>query len=348
MSLEPRRVDDVAIGSLTLTNGRTLDGVIQRICWYGVSPRADGANVVYVTHAMTGSARVADWWGGIVGPGLLLDTDRLAILSANILGSCYGSTGPMSLAADGEPYALRFPVVTVADMVLAQRTLLGRLGLGSLAAIIGASLGAMQALQWVLDEPQRFARAICVAAYETQPALTLAMHAVAHDAVAQGLNDAGLRLARMINTVTYKSDHLFEERFAHRPDRAGGDPRQHILDRFDVGGYLAYQGQRFLERMDPYTYLVLQRAMDLFDLRERRLVAGPTALTFVGIDSDWLSPADRIRRSVTRFAQAGYSAEYRELHSTHGHDAFLVDVRALTELLQPVFAPLYDALNAET
>ncbi len=255
---------------------------------YG-EPRADGANVVLVNHALTGSSRVLDWWGGLAGPGRLLDTDALAIVGVNALGSCYGSTGPTSLAPDGEPYGERFPLVGVTDMVRAQREALASLGLTRFAAVVGGSLGGMQAVAWALEAAAQVDRVIAIGAYDHFAAMGIALNAVAREAIRIARTPAeGVALARKIAMLTYKSEALFAERYGRKPDRGGGDPARHATDRYDVEGYLDHQGAVFVARMDPQAYLVLTRAMDLFETRDRRLDVPHPQFTFAGISSDWL------------------------------------------------------------
>lgn len=338
-SLVPTTERDVALGRFALDCGVVLDNVVQRVTIYG-KPRPDGSNVVFVAHALTGSSRVADWWPGLIGPGAFLDTNRLAVVGVNTLGGCYGSTGPTSPAPDGAPFGARFPIVTVGDMVRAQRSALERLGITRVALAIGGSLGGMQALEWVFAAPRHVDQAIVVGAYDSFSAMGIALNAVAREAIRNGGPTAtsGIELARKIAMLTYKSEALFSHRFGRRFDRKGGDPGRNPDDRFDVEGYLDYQGSIFAERMDDQTYLTLTRAMDLFDTRERRLERPAPALTFVGISSDWLFRPQDVRRAAERFASEGANSVYLELESDHGHDAFLAEPDELARLLAPRFS----------
>jgi homoserine O-acetyltransferase len=338
-NLEPTTERDVAVGRLALDCGVALEGVVQRVTIYG-KPRPDGSNVVFVAHALTGSSRVADWWPGVIGPGALLDTNRLAVVGVNALGGCYGSTGPATLGPDGRPYGASFPIVTVGDIVRAQRAALERLGISRVALAIGGSLGGMQALEWALSAPRHVEHAIVVGAYDSFSAMGIALNAVAREAIRNGGPTAtsGIELARKIAMLTYKSDALFSHRFGRRYDRNGGDPTRNPDDRFDVEGYLNYQGSIFAERMDDHTYLTLTRAMDLFDTRDRRLERPAPALTFVGISSDWLFRPEDVRRAAERFASEGADSVYLELESDHGHDAFLAEPEELSKLLASRFS----------
>lgn len=312
---------------------------------YG-SARPDRSNVVLVAHALTGTSRVLDWWGGLAGPGKLLDTRALAIVCVNALGSCYGSTGPSSLAPDGAPYGERFPLVTVADMVRAQRRALAELGYIRFAAVVGGSLGGMQALAWALEAPGDVDRAIVIGAYDHFAAMGIALNAIAREAIRIARTPAeGIALARKIAMLTYKSEALLARRFDRRPDRGGGDPTRVATDRYDVEGYLDHQGAIFAERMEPAAYLALTRAMDLFETRDRALASTHPAFTFVGISSDWLFLAGYVREAADRFARMGAISHYDELVSDHGHDAFLAEPERLEALVAPHLASLYTSLS---
>ncbi len=318
---------------------------MQRVSVYG-EPRADGSNLVLVCHALTGSSRVLDWWSGLAGPGKLLDTRALAIAGVNALGSCYGSTGPGSLAPDGSPYGERFPLVTPFDLVRAQREALARLGFGRFAAVIGGSLGGMQALAWALEAPAQVDRAIVIGAYDHFSAMGIALNAVAREAIRIARSPAdGIALARKIAMLTYKSEALFGARHGRKPNRSGGDPARDPAARFDVEGYLDHQGEIFAARMDPQAYLTLTRAMDLFETRDRRLIPAHPQLNFVGISSDWLFLPQYVRDAAERFAREGADSVYLELASDHGHDAFLAEPQLLERLLAPRLHALYEELR---
>lgn len=339
---------DVSIGSFTFDSGVTLADVVQRVSLYG-TPRNDGGNVVLVNHALTGSSRVAEWWSEIAGPGKLLDTNALAVIGVNVVGSCYGSTGPTSLAPDGQPYGSRFPVVSVSDMVRAQRLALRELGIEKLALVTGGSLGGMQALEWAFQAPAQVARALVIGAYDHFSAMGIALNAVAREAIRIAKTpEAGVELARKIAMLTYKSEALFAERHGRKSDRKGGDPTKRADDRFDVEGYLDYQGALFSARMDPEAYRAVTRAMDLFDTRDRALGKPYPAFTFVGISSDWLFLPGYVRAAAERFAGLGADSAYLELESNHGHDAFLADPEHLRALVAPRLASLYAGLQAPT
>jgi homoserine O-acetyltransferase len=336
---------EVEVGPLDLSCGARLQRVTQCVTLYG-KLNDSGSNAVLVPHALTGSSNVPDWWGGIVGDGKLLDPAEACIIGINVLGGCYGSTGPASPAADGKPYGPRWPLVTVKDMVEAQYRALRKLGIERLAIVMGGSLGGMQALQWALDHPEAVGHAIAIGAYDHFSAFGIAYNRVALEAIRLDPNFrggdyydglpplGGLRLARKIAMITYKSDALFAQRFERRPDRKGENPYRSLAERFDVEGYLDEQGDRLGARFDANTYIALSRAMDLFETRDRVVEDTRPKLTFVGISSDILFLPQYVRAAAGRFKDAGFDCEYLELISNHGHDAFLADTDDLAALLR--------------
>jgi homoserine O-acetyltransferase len=333
-----------------LAGGGELQPVTLHYAQYGeLSPDRD--NVVLVCHALSGSARAADWWPELFGPGRPLDPARHCIVCANVLGSCYGSTGPTSLnPRTGAPYAGDFPVVSIGDMVRAQAELLDHLGIERLRCVIGGSIGGQQALAWATLFPGRVERCVAVGAVPLS-AMGLALSHLQRQAIRgdPAWRDgrytpdeppaAGLALARAIAMCSYKSAALFHERYGRRPNRGGEDPASSPAGRFDVSGYLDYQGQIFVRRFDANSYLVISKAMDLFDLgrdpdEETELLRRIRArVLLVGITSDWLFPPEDVRALAVRMREAGVDVHYAELHSTHGHDAFLADADQLVPLL---------------
>ncbi len=331
-------------------SGGELRPLTLRYAMYGeLNERRD--NAILVCHALSGSARVADWWPELFGAGGVFDLTRHCVVGVNVVGSCYGSTGPRSVdPRTGEPYGADFPLVSIADMVRAQARLLDHLGVERLRAVVGGSIGGMQALRWAVDFPERVERCIAVGAAPLG-AMGLALNHLQRQAITNdpawrgGRYDAdappvaGLALARGLAMCSYKSAELFDGRFARNPDRAGEDPHRSLGERFDIAGYLDYQGRAFTERFDANSYLVLTKAMDTFDLARghesegaalRRVTA---RVLLVGITSDWLFPADGVRALAARMASAGADCLYEELHSTHGHDGFLADANLLAPLL---------------
>jgi homoserine O-acetyltransferase/O-succinyltransferase len=312
---------DVAIGALQLDGGERLPAVEQRVTIYG-----DIANpAVLLPHALTGSSRVAEWWPAVAAPGGVFDPREKCVIGINALGSCYGSTGPAS-----SPHI--FPRITVRDIVRAQARALDELGIARLEFVAGGSLGGMQALQWALAYPERVGTAIVVAAHDHHSAMGIALNAIQRECLE--LDPLrGLRTARKLATLTYKSEALLRQRHGTRRDRHG-------VDRFDIEGYLDRQADLFETRMDAASYAALTHAMDSFDVRDAG-IAPPraAALHFIGISSDWLFRAQDVRGAAARFASFGYRASYRELRSDHGHDAFLAEAAALRELMAAVKGP---------
>jgi homoserine O-acetyltransferase/O-succinyltransferase len=315
------RETTTAIGPLQLDCGTRLANVEQRVTIYG-RPSPDGTNVVLVEHALTGSSRVVEWWPGIVGEGALFDPARWCVVGINALGSCYGSTRSAER-------------ITVRDIVRAERHALAELGIERVALVIGGSLGGMRALQWALDAPDRVDAAIMVGAHDHHSAMGLALNSLQREAI--DIDPIrGLRLARKLAMLSYKSDALLRARHDRRRDRRGREC-------FDVEGYLERQADIFEARMDAVTYATLTHAMDSFDVRDAGAPStnGATrtpALLFVGITTDWLFRAPEVRAAAERFAQRGWNSQYLELPSDHGHDAFLAESVALRGLLEPHIA----------
>ena len=330
-----------------LEGGGRLQPVTQRYAVYG-EPEDDGSNVILVCHALSGSAKVADWWGGLFGS--VFDLDRDCVVGINVIGSCYGSTGPASInPASGRPYGSDFPLVTVRDMVRAQAHVLDHLGIPRVRAVVGASIGGMQALQWAIEFPERVGKCIAIG---TAPlnAMGLALnhlqrHAIQLDPKWRDGNYGddppldGLALARAIAMCSYKSPELFEERFGRKPNRNGEDPFRSLRARFDVGGYLDHQGEKFNARFDANSYLVISKAMDTFDWSrgyppERVALSRISApVLLLGISTDWLFPPADVHALSRRINEAGGHSQYVELESTHGHDGFLADFHLLAPIL---------------
>jgi homoserine O-acetyltransferase len=333
-----------------LEGGGFLQPITLRYALYGSLNEARD-NAVLVCHALSGSARVGDWWPQLLGTGNLFDTTRHCVLGVNVIGSCYGSTGPASLNPQrpGERYGNEFPLVTIGDMVGAQARLLDHLGIERLSTVIGGSIGGMQALRWAVDYPERVERCIVIGAAPLN-AMGLALNHLQRQAIR---NDpawldgryqpdaqpvAGLALARAIAMCSYKSAELFNARFGRKPDRSGENPRASVAGRYDIAGYLDYQGALFTGRFDANAYLVISKAMDGFELsrgqetEEDALKRISARLLLVGISSDWLFPASDLRALAMRARAVGVDVCYATLESAHGHDGFLADA----DLLAPI------------
>lgn len=314
----------------------------------------DGANAVFVCHALTGDAHAAGhhgdpsrpgWWDTLIGPGKPVDTTRLFVISANLLGGCQGTTGPGSLdPATGAPYALRFPLFTVADLVRVHRALLRHLGIRRLLSAIGGSLGGMQALQWALDAPDELFSAVTVCASARLSAQNIAFSAVAREAIMrdpafQGGDyydtgkrpDIGLAVARMMAHITYLSAVGMGEKFGRRIQGADR-PRFGLEVDFQVESYLQHQGESFLERFDANSYLYLSRVMDYFDpfpdaaTAARGLDGVSTRFLVLAFDSDWRFDTEHSKGIVRPLLANRVPVSFREITSPHGHDSFLLTV----------------------
>ena len=343
---------------LLLECGRALGGVTLHYAVYG---RLNAArdNAVLVCHALTGSALVGSWWPEVFGPDGVLSLDHDFVICINMLGSCYGSTGPGSVDPEtGKSYGPDFPLVSIRDNVRAQARLLDSLGVRRLRLVLGGSIGGMQALEWAIHDPQRVQRALVIGVAPVS-AMGLALNhlqrqAILHDPEWMGGHylpqrppRRGLALARQVGMMSYKSAELFDERYGRKPNRNGEDPwgldnqgGGLVGGRFDIAGYLDYQGERFVERFDANSYLAILRTMDTWDpLRgfsspEEAFGRIRARLSFVGISSDWLFPPQNVRDFAYMIRAAGVSADYREMTSAHGHDAFLAEQAELVRLLQ--------------
>ncbi|MEJ7617242.1 MAG: homoserine O-acetyltransferase [Pyrinomonadaceae bacterium] len=344
--------------SFHLAAGGELRPLVLRYTTYGRLNEARD-NAILVCHALSGSSRVGDWWAEMFGSNRPFDASRFCIIGSNVVGSCYGSTGPCSIdERTGEPYGVDFPPVTIGDMVAAQALLIEHLGIERLHAVVGGSIGGMQALEWAVSLPHKLARCVSIAATPLS-AMGLALNhlqrrAIQNDPAWRGGRYApqeqpvnGLALARAIAMCSYKSAELFDERFGRRPDRTGEDPHRSLDERFDISGYLDYQGSAFTRRFDANTYLVISKAMDTFEFA-RRYRSDELALsrikartTLVGITSDWLFPAADVKALGSAMKSANVDVDYHELQSSHGHDGFLADADRLAPLLA-------DAFNEET
>ncbi len=323
---------------------------------------ADRSNAVLVCHALTGDHHVASphpitgkpgWWPRVVGPGKPIDPDRHFIISSNVIGGCMGSTGPSSIdPLTGEPYGLAFPVITIADMVRAQAMLIDALGIDSLFAVIGGSMGGMQVLQWAADYPQRLYAAVCIASAARHSAQNIALHEVGRQAIMadpdwrggdyarQGVRpEKGLAVARMAAHITYLSEAALQRKFGRELQRDGlswGFDAD-----FQVESYLRHQGAAFVDRFDANSYLYITRATDYFDLAAAHggVLAGAfsaaRAVRFcvLSFTSDWLYPTTESRTIVRALNAAAARASFVEIESDKGHDAFLLDEPVMIEAL---------------
>ncbi len=356
---------------LPLDSGQSLDGV--RIAYeaYGtLSPTRD--NAILICHATSGDQYVASqhpvtgkpgWWDRMVGPGKPIDTARFHVICANVLGGCMGSTGPGSPASDGAPYAMRFPVITIRDMVRAQVALLDRLGIERLYAVVGGSMGGMQGLSLAANWPDIAERVLCIAGTATMPAQNIAFQEVGRQAIMadpdwQGGSyydsgrapDAGLSVARMAAHITYLSESSLTEKFGRRlqdrPDGTKGAKTFGFDADFQVESYLRHQGASFKDRFDANSYLYITRAMSYFDLAEDHggrladaFAATKARFCVVSFDSDWLYPTELSRGLAHALNAAGAPVSFVELSAPFGHDSFLLDVPALDRVVAGFLRP---------
>ncbi|GAB5487483.1 MAG: homoserine O-acetyltransferase [Parasphingorhabdus sp.] len=340
------------VGPLSLDSGAALTPVDIAYETYGKLD-ADASNAILICHALTMDQYVASthpvtgkggWWTDMVGPGRPIDTDRYCIICANVIGSCLGSSGPATInPATGKPWAMDFPVLTIADMVRAQAMLLDHLGIDRLHAIIGGSMGGMLAVSWTAIYPDRAKSAIIIASTARHSAQNIAFHEVGRQAIMadprwRGGNyyaeedppASGLAVARMAAHITYLSEEGLTEKFGRRlQDR---DAKTFGFDAdFQVESYLRHQGISFVDRFDANSYLYITRAMDYFDLAEAHdsvlanaFKGSKTRFCLVSFDTDWLYPTSESRTMVHALNAAGAEASFVELSSPFGHDSFLL------------------------
>ncbi|WP_083486266.1 homoserine O-acetyltransferase MetX [Alicyclobacillus ferrooxydans] len=337
-------------------------------------------NAVVVCHALTGDAHAgpstlgADpsdgWWQGLIGPGKALDPEKYFVICSNVLGGCSGTTGPSSIAPDGIHYGLRFPLVSIRDMVRAQINLIDSLGVEGVELVIGGSLGGMQVWEWLIEDCDRVKNGIVMAAHAAFPPLAIGYNAAMRKAITsdpawqqgdyyggQAPTD-GLALARTIGMLTYRAGGLYDVKFERRQtstglsdaiggeggiggtDGTGGTGRQEFTRPvYEVESYLAYNGEKFVKRFDANSYLYLTKAMDGHDIGRARggldaaLAMIQSKTTVVGINSDYLYQSSDLAQTVARAEELGAPLTYLELDSPHGHDAFLIEYDMLNALV---------------
>jgi homoserine O-acetyltransferase len=343
------RTQSATLRGVRLQSGAALDPVEVAYQTLGtLSARRD--NAILVCHALSGTAHVAGlhpdtgrpgWWDYHVGPGKAVDTDKFFVVCSNVLGGCDGTTGPMSpRPGTGRPYGMEFPEVTVGDMVAVQAKLMEHLGIPRLFAAIGGSMGGMQALEWAVSFPDRVRLCVPIATCSSHNAMQIAFNEIGRHAIISDPNwnggnytaarrpNHGLAVARMVGHVTYLSEYAMTRKFGRTlqppvsPAAAGGGP-------FSVGSYLHHQGESFVSRFDPNTYICLTRALDQFDLfggRPPEEVLGRVKARFlvVSFASDWLYPPAQSRELVRQLKRARVAATYINLETLYGHDSFLI------------------------
>jgi homoserine O-acetyltransferase/O-succinyltransferase len=325
---------------------------------------SSGENAVLVVHALTGDSHCAGgiseayrrggWWDEVVGPGRLVDTDEHFVVCSNVLGGCSGSTGPVSIDPETDrPYGIRFPIITIRDIVRAQKRLLDDLGVRKLEVVIGGSIGGQQALEWAVEFPEFVEKAVPVAATGALGPQGLGMSEIGRRAIMADPDwqrgdyygtgrspEMGLSIARMAGMLTYQSAEGQWERFG-REEATRPALHEEFGGRFEVESYLHYQGRDLTGRFDANSYLYLTRAMDLYDVgagyasHEEAYERMEAEVLFVGISSDWLFPAREVRAAAELAKTSGAEAHYEEIESPNGHDAFLKDWDELRAAVGP-------------
>ena len=365
---------------LLLQSGESIHGYSLSYETYGTL-NADKSNAVLVCHALNASHHVAGvyegqdksegWWDNMIGPGKSVDTDKFFVIGVNNLGSCFGSTGPMHTHPDtGKVYGADFPVVTVEDWVNAQAKLLDALGIETLAAVLGGSLGGMQALSWTLQYPERMRHAVVVASAPNLTAENIAFNEVARRAIVTDpdfhgghfyehgvIPKRGLRIARMIGHITYLSDDVMNEKFGRELKdavlaSANGYKYSTQDVEFQIESYLRYQGDKFAEYFDANTYLLITRALDYFDPAKafggdlsQALARTRAKFLLVSFTTDWRFSPKRSREVVKALLDNKREVSYAEIDAPHGHDAFLLDDARYMSVIRSYFDSIFNGLE---
>ncbi len=343
---------------MILENGEKLGPITLAYETYG-QLNTDKSNAILIVHALTGDAHVAGfhkgdknsgWWDKMVGPGRAFDTDRYFVICSNILGGCKGSTGPSSAnPATGQPYGLQFPLVSIGDMVNAQKYLIDYLGINKLLSVAGGSMGGMQVLEWMFSHPERIKSAIPISTAMRHSPQQIAFNEVGRQAIMADpywqegnyyggkVPARGLAVARMVGHITYMSDKSMEAKFGRRM-KCDRKPFKFTAD-FEVEGYLHYRGQSFVDRFDANTYLYITKAMDYYDAAKGRkpqevLRGRDLKALVIAFKSDWLYPSYQSQEIVRACKLAGLEASFCEIESNYGHDAFLLETEEETHLIK--------------
>ncbi|HEY4696274.1 MAG TPA: homoserine O-acetyltransferase [Candidatus Hydromicrobium sp.] len=351
---------------MILESGKKLGPVTLAYETYG-RLNESRSNAVMVLHALSGDAHAAGfqtgdekpgWWDDMIGPGKAFDTEKYFIICSNIIGGCKGSTGPSSLNEKmGKPYGLDFPIITISDMVNAQRYLIDYLGIDRLLCVVGGSIGGMQVLQWVASYPERILSAIPIATALKHSPQQIAFNEVGRQAVMsdpawRGGNyyghsqpKRGLALARMIGHITYMSDESMEKKFSRK--LKNGNYNFSFIPEFEVEGYLHYKGDSFVKRFDANSYLYITKAIDYFDLSSGdKLIPEDKEIDVkflvIAFKSDWLYPPHQSREIVKLLKTGHLDVTYCEINSNYGHDAFLLEFAEETRLIRHFLNRVYD------
>ena len=352
---------------LKLESGEKIGPITLAYETYGtLNPQK--TNAILVLHAFSGDAHAAGfhigakepgWWDDLIGPGKGIDTNEYFIICSNVIAGCKGSTGPSSInPKTGRPYGLDFPLITIADIVAAQKYLIDYLGINKLLAVIGGSMGGMQVLQWMVSFPDRIRSAIPIATTIKHTPQQIAFNEVGRQAVMSDpdwrngdyyghrVPAKGLAVARMVGHITYMSDISMADKFGRRTK----EEKEHFKfsAEFEVEGYLRYKGDSFVKRFDANSYLYITKAIDLFNILNGHVLSdvfkGLKAKVLVlAFKSDWLYPTYQSQEIVKACKLAGVDASYVEINSTYGHDAFLLEVEQETQLIRNFLKSVYRA-----
>lgn len=347
-------------GEMVLECGRKLGPITLAYETYGeLSESKD--NVILILHALSGDAHAAGfnsedepkpgWWDIMIGPGKAFDTNKCFVVCSNIIGGCKGSTGPSSInPSTGREYGLSFPVVTIKDMVNAQKALLDHLGIQRLLCVVGGSMGGMQVLQWVVSYPEMVRLAVPIATTARLSAQAIAFDEVGRQAImsdpewmggdyyGKSIPHRGLSIARMIGHITYLSEKSMHHKFARRLQDKAEYGYEFVTD-FQVESYLRYKGDSFVKRFDANSYLYITKAMDYFDLTQtngslRAAFEGVnTKFLVISFSSDWLFPSYQSKEIVSALRYNNIDVIYTEIPTDYGHDAFLLESEQLTRLI---------------
>ena len=357
---------------LALMSGAQIASYSLEVQTYG-QLNANKTNAVLICHALNASHHVAGvdrvsgkagWWDNMIGPGKPLDTDHYFVIGVNNLGSCFGSTGPMSINPEtNAPYGSTFPLVTVEDWVISQARLADYFGIQKFAAVMGGSLGGMQALAWGIQFPERVEHCLIIASAASLSAQNIAFNEIARSAIMsdpdfhegnyyahQVTPRRGLRVARMIGHITYLSNDDMAEKFGRDLKRIQGDPQDYRFSfdtEFEVESYLRYQGEKFADYFDANTYLLITRALDYFDPAKnhggnlsKALAVMQSKSLVISFTTDWRFAPDRSREIVKALLDNKHSVTYAEIDAPHGHDAFLLDDERYHGILRAYFSKM--------
>lgn len=359
---------------LLLECGRKLGPITIEYETYG-ELNSDKSNCILVLHTFTSDAHVAGrhnpndrkpgWWDSMVGSGRAFDTDKYFVICSNVISSCKGSTGPASTnPKTGEPYGMDFPIVTIPDMVNAQKKLIDSLGIKQMACVVGGSMGGMQALQWSVSYPDMARLVIPIATTARLSAQSIAFDAVGRQAIMADPNwkngnyygkripARGLGIARMIAHITYLSDKSMHRKFG-RDLQDKLEPDYDFVTEFQVESYLNHMGDEFVKRFDANSYLYITKAMDYFDLSQpsgdlrRELAKAKAAFLVISFSSDWLFPSYMSKEIVSALRRNNIDVSYAEIQSDKGHDGFLLETEALSRLITN-FLEYADPKNGHT